>query len=119
MGDQTWVEAWQGASADGCAAPVAPHDGAGTYSFVHDQSTNTVTLIGKGSFIGIPKATNNGELSSNDNVPVTRKRFRAASANKKNASALQARRYQSSVSRSPEGGAAAAPAQNVRDLGVK
>ena len=72
MGDQTWVEAWQGASADGCAAPVAPHDGAGTYSFVHDQSTNTVTLIGKGSFIGIPKATNNGELSSNDNVPVTR-----------------------------------------------
>ena len=72
MGDQTWVEAWQGASADGCAAPVAPHDGTGTYSFVHDQSTNTVTLIGKGSFIGIPKATNNGELSSNDNVPVTR-----------------------------------------------
>ena len=72
MGDQTWVEGWQGAAADGCAAPVAPHDGTGTYSFVHDQTANKVTLIGQGSFVGIPKATNNGELSSNDNVPVTR-----------------------------------------------
>ena len=72
MGDQTWVEGWQGAAADGCAASVAPHDGTGTYSFVHDQTANKVTLIGQGSFVGIPKATNNGELSSNDNVPVTR-----------------------------------------------
>ena len=25
MQDQTWVEAWQGVAADGCATPVDPH----------------------------------------------------------------------------------------------
>ena len=27
QGDQTWVEAWQGAAGEECGAPVAPHDG--------------------------------------------------------------------------------------------
>ena len=27
LGDETWLEAWQGVDADQCGAPVAPHDG--------------------------------------------------------------------------------------------
>ena len=37
MGDETFVEAWQG-GADSCATPVAPHDGStvGTYTYDED-----------------------------------------------------------------------------------
>ena len=27
LGDETWLETWQGVDADQCGAPVAPHDG--------------------------------------------------------------------------------------------
>jgi hypothetical protein len=67
--DQTWVEGWQnGGAAEGAGAPVAPHDGSASATYLHNQTTNTVTINGKGAYIGLPKAVNAGELP-NVNVP--------------------------------------------------
>ena len=60
MGDQTWLEAWQGVGADGCGAPKAPHDGSGSYTYQFDG--NTLKLIGQGAHVALPKAVNAGEL---------------------------------------------------------
>ncbi len=37
MGDETWLEPWQGAAAESCGAPVAPHDGSYAATYVHDE----------------------------------------------------------------------------------
>ncbi|WP_299053391.1 hypothetical protein [uncultured Polaribacter sp.] len=66
LGTATWTEGWQGGS-DSCGAPVAPHNG-GQATFIHDAATNKVTISGEGSYLGLPKALNTGELP---NVPIT------------------------------------------------
>ena len=58
LGTQTWLEGWQGA--DGCAAPKAPHDGKGTYTYTYDGAT--LRLLGQGAHVALPKAVNAGEL---------------------------------------------------------
>ncbi len=65
---QTWVEVWQGAAADACAAPVAPHDGSANARFVYDAEAQTLTVSGLGAYIGLPKATNEGEIGSPDDA---------------------------------------------------
>jgi hypothetical protein len=67
LGTETWLEKWQGAAADGCGAPVAPHNGPTGATYLYDAVAKTLTITGKGSYIGIPKANNAGEL---DKVPV-------------------------------------------------
>ena len=69
LGAETWVEAWQGIEADGCGIPVAPHDGSNAATFAYDQGAGTLTLFGVGSYLGIPKANNAGELSSPGDAP--------------------------------------------------
>ncbi|UVW34244.1 hypothetical protein NYF23_09435 [SAR92 clade bacterium H455] len=69
MGDTTWVEAWQGAATDGCAAPVAPHDGSIAASFVYDEDASTVTLTGQGAHLGLAKVVNDLELASPSAAP--------------------------------------------------
>ena len=67
QGDETWVEAWQdGVDADGCGAPVAPHDGSGSYTFT--ATSSALTVNGEGAFIGLAKVGNEGELATNENV---------------------------------------------------
>ena len=68
LGDDTWVEAWQGGP-DACAAPVSPHDGASTGSFVYDEDANTLTINGRGSHLGLAKAVNGQELASPADTP--------------------------------------------------
>lgn len=65
----TWLEPFQGVAAEMCGAPVAPHDGsaAGSYSF--DNGAGTLTLNGRGSFIGLPKAVNGSELTDPSTAP--------------------------------------------------
>ena len=71
VGADTWLEGWQGASPEGCATPVFPHDGvsAGTYSY--DADAGTITVNGTGSYLGIPKANNVGELASPVDAPAS------------------------------------------------
>lgn len=64
MGDQTWLETWQGVGEDTCGTPVAPYDG-GTFSYSYTNTT--LTLSGEGAHVGLPKVNNAGELP---NVPV-------------------------------------------------
>ena len=61
LGADTWLEGWQG-TAEGCGAPIAPHDGSG--SFTWTEAAGTVTVNGTGAFLGLAKVHNSGELSN-------------------------------------------------------
>ena len=67
LGSDTWVEGWQGASPDGCGSPVAPHDGSSQATW--SSTDTTVTLNGVGAYLGIPKVTDTGELSTPNDAP--------------------------------------------------
>jgi hypothetical protein len=60
MDGNTWLETWQGAAAESCGAPVAPHTGG---SAAWSYSNNQLTINGVGAHLGLPKAVNGGELS--------------------------------------------------------
>jgi hypothetical protein len=62
FGTETWLEKWQGVAADGCGAPVAPYNGPSGATYLYDAVAKTLTIKGSGSYIGIPKANNAGEL---------------------------------------------------------
>jgi PKD repeat protein len=66
LGAESWIEGWQGGS-DSCGTPVAPHDGSANAYYLVDDSLSTITIVGAGAYIGLPKAVNAGELP---NVPV-------------------------------------------------
>jgi hypothetical protein len=68
MGDETWLEPWQGAAAESCGAPVAPHDGSNAATYVHDEVANTLTVDGLGAHIGLPKVTNGAEIDNTANA---------------------------------------------------
>ena len=59
LGDETWLETWQGVDEDGCGSPVAPHDGSNVGQW--SVSGTTVTLNGEGNYLGLPKVHNSGE----------------------------------------------------------
>jgi len=63
QGDQTWVEPWQGAAAEGCDTPVAPHDGSNNAIFQYDDVAETLKLTGTGAFLGLAKVVNGSELT--------------------------------------------------------
>ncbi len=65
----TWLEVWQGAAADGCGAPVAPHDGSTVGTWRYDDDAGTVTVNGLGSFLGLAKAVNGAELADPADAP--------------------------------------------------
>ncbi len=64
LGDETFIEGWQGS--DGCGTPVAPHDGSKDGMWYTDAANGTLTVVGKGSYVGIPKVVNGAELKSPD-----------------------------------------------------
>ena len=64
MGADTWLETWQdGVATEACGVPVAPHDGSNSATWSYDSANSTITLIGAGAHLGIPKAINEYELS--------------------------------------------------------
>jgi len=69
VGAESWIETWQGAAADGCAAPVFPHDGTATATYEYDKTAETLKLTGKGAYLGLPKAYNLGELAAPGDAP--------------------------------------------------
>ena len=64
LGDETWNEPWQGMDPEGCAAPVAPHDGSAAATWTYDEMAGTVTITGTGAYLGLAKVHNDGELGS-------------------------------------------------------
>ena len=70
MGDETWIEPWQGMDPEACGTPVAPHDGLSTFGYIYDENTGTITLSGVGAHIGLPKVVSGaGELSDPADAP--------------------------------------------------
>ncbi len=67
LGDETWLEPWQTGNGEECGAPLAPHDGTTTGTWVYDEGAGTLTVNGAGLHIGLPRTVNGGELP---NVPV-------------------------------------------------
>ncbi len=67
-GEETFLEDWQGANFQ-CGVPVAPHDGSAPATYVLNESAQTIELIGRGAYIGLPKAVNGSELKSPANAP--------------------------------------------------
>ena len=65
---ETWVEPWQGAAEEACGAPVAPHDGSSAGAWIYDDGS-TVTLSGVGSFLGLAKVVEGGELADPADAP--------------------------------------------------
>ncbi len=61
LGADTWIEGWQGGT-DACGAPVAPHDGSNSATYVYDEAAGSIVINGAGAYIGLPKAVNAGEL---------------------------------------------------------
>ena len=59
LGDQTWLEGWQGVAEEGCGSPIAPHDGSANASWSVDG--DQLTIDGAGAFMGLAKVTNDGE----------------------------------------------------------
>ena len=69
QGEETWLEVWQGVDADGCGAPIAPHDGSIDATFEYDEEAQTLTINGQGSYMGLAKAVNGSELASSGDAP--------------------------------------------------
>ncbi len=61
LGVDTWLEGWQGTT-DACGTPVAPYNGTVVGTYLYDAVAKTITINGKGAYLGIPKANNAGEL---------------------------------------------------------
>ena len=70
LGSDTWVEGWQGGT-DACGTPVAPHDNSNAAAWVYDSSANTITITGKGAYLGIAKPNNGGELANPADAPAS------------------------------------------------
>jgi hypothetical protein len=68
-GDKTWVEEWQSGIPDECATPVAPHDGNNDAVYSYDEEASTLTVLGKGAYVALPKAVNGAELTSPADAP--------------------------------------------------
>jgi hypothetical protein len=68
QGDETWLEPWQFGS-EACGAPVAPHDGSARAIFEYDETANTLTVQGRGAHLGLPRTTNDGDLTAPSGAP--------------------------------------------------
>lgn len=62
LGSSTWLEKWQGVSAESCGTPVAPHNGSAAATYLYDKTAGTITVTGTGAYLGLPKVNNSGEL---------------------------------------------------------
>ncbi|MDY2585800.1 hypothetical protein [Winogradskyella aquimaris] len=70
LGDQTWLEPWQGTDPEACGTPVFPHDG--TASATYEFTSSELTINGAGAFMGLAKVVNGAELGAADTVPESR-----------------------------------------------
>ena len=69
LGADTWLEPWQGTDPEACGAPLFPHDNSGNFTYTYDATAGTITLNGKGAFLGLAKVTNTTQLTSPGDAP--------------------------------------------------
>jgi hypothetical protein len=69
LGDESWIEPWQGSNPEACGAPVAPHDGSNPATWTYDEGAGTITLNGVGAYLGLAKVYNGGELTDPADAP--------------------------------------------------
>ena len=69
LGDDTWLETWQGVGAEQCGAPVAPHDGSNGAIYQYDEDAGTLKLTGVGAHIGLPRTVNGTNLANPSEAP--------------------------------------------------
>ncbi|TRO65740.1 hypothetical protein [Christiangramia sabulilitoris] len=67
--EETILEPFQGVETQVCGVPVAPHDGTNPATYTYDQINGTITLNGKGSFLGLAKVVNGRELEDPNDAP--------------------------------------------------
>lgn len=63
-GDKTWIEPGFGNDPEGCAAPIAPWDGSTKGTWTLDEELKTLTIEGAGSYLGLFKLGETGELKT-------------------------------------------------------
>lgn len=68
LGNQTWGESWIGKDPEGCTIPVAPFDGTAKATWSHNEIDQTITISGKGAFLGLSKVADATELTSVDDA---------------------------------------------------
>ena len=61
VGNQTFLEPWQGKDPEGCGTPVSPWDGTTVGTWSDNKEAGTITISGKGNFLGLAKVHNTGE----------------------------------------------------------
>jgi len=71
MGDDTWLEGWQGVGSDSCGALVAPHDGSNAATYKYIEAANTLKITGVGAHIGLAKVINEAELTNPMDAPAS------------------------------------------------
>lgn len=71
LGSSTWLEPWQGVNPEACGTPIAPHNGSANATYIYDSVGKTITINGKGAYLGLSKAFNGGELSNPANAPAS------------------------------------------------
>jgi hypothetical protein len=69
LGDETWLEPWQGTDPEACGTPVFPHDGSASATYNFNEAMGTLTLDGAGAFMGLAKVINGAELASPGDAP--------------------------------------------------
>ena len=69
LGADTWLEPWQGTDPEACGAPLFPHDNSGNFTYTYDATAGTITLNGKGAFLGLAKVTNTTQLTNPADAP--------------------------------------------------
>ncbi|NQV77953.1 MAG: hypothetical protein HQ490_06310, partial [Lutibacter sp.] len=55
--------------AEGCAAPVFPHNGTASATYTYNATAGTIKIDGAGAFLGLAKAYNGGELTTPSEAP--------------------------------------------------
>jgi hypothetical protein len=63
-GDKTWIEPGFGNDPEGCAATIAPWDGSTKGTWTLDEELKTLTIEGAGSYLGLFKLGETGELKT-------------------------------------------------------
>ena len=63
IGDETWLEGSWDANSEQCGAPYAPFDGTATATWSHDTEAETVTINGRGAFLGFATIQNDKSIT--------------------------------------------------------